>query len=209
MGVFNFGSYYARARYTLFFCVSKQTFVSCSGGDFFMAQCLYPDRPFQSRKACRFILAFFWISGLICGFLVYLSAETSLVPLMHSILSETVSIVSLLCVTALPFLLSIFMVFFSKPWLILPICFCKAFLFSFVSIGILQLYGSAGWLIRFLLLFSDCVTVPFLYWFWLRCLTRTDLFFGCTSAFLLALGFLIGSMDYRIISPVLARLIEF
>ena len=174
-----------------------------------MARFFISGLPYKLRKGYRFVLAFFWIVGLLCGITVYISAEDSLFPVMRSISFHAVSIVSLLCVNLFPFLLSAFAVSSSKTVLMLLICFSKAFLFSFVSLGISQTYGSAGWLIRSMLLFSDCLTTPMLYWFWLRHLPENRPYVGWETFGMSALGILIGSVDYRIISPFLASLIEF
>ena len=161
------------------------------------------------RKGCRFFLACFWLSGILCGVLAFLSAGRTLVSLMRSTLLVPVSIVGMLCVTILPFLLSAFAVSLSKPVFLLPICFGKAFLFAFVSIGILQAFGSAGWMFRWILLFSDCVCVPLLYWFWLRHISGVRSLYGGEAALMCALGLLIGSVNFSIISPFLAGLIDF
>ena len=174
-----------------------------------MARNFRPNLPHRLRKEARFALAFCWVSGLICGIWVFLTADTSLFFMMRSIPTGALSIVSLLCVTALPFLLSIFMVSISRPFLILPLCFCKALLFSFVSLGIIQVFGSAGWLFQHLLLFSDCAAVPILYLYWLRNMSGANLTFSWETVFFLALGCLSGSVDYRIIMPLLAHLIDF
>ncbi len=162
----------------------------------------------RRRKGCRFILAFCWLAGLICGIFIYLSSANSLTSMMRSVLYAPVSIVGLLCVTVLPFLLSAFAVFFFRPVWLLPICFAKAFLFAFISMGIVQDFGSAGWLIRCLLLFSDCIGVPILYWFWMRCLSDDRRLSGWELTWIFSLVLLVGSVNKSIISPVLAHLIE-
>ena len=53
---------------------------------------------------------------------------------------------------------------FSKKYF----CFFKAFSLGYCISGVCILYGSAGWLVRLLLLFSSTVSAPVLYWFWLR-----------------------------------------
>lgn len=178
-------------------------------GVYSVARFFCPDLPNLWRRGCRFFLACFWLSGFLCGISVYLSAGRTLVSLMRSTLLVSVSIVGMLCVTTLPFLLSAFAVFLSRPVLLLPICFEKAFLFAFVSIGIIQAYGSAGWLLRWFLLFSDCTSVPMLYWFWLRHISGDRPLDGLGVALMCALGLLIGSVNYSVIPPFLAGLIDF
>ena len=80
----------------------------------------------------------------------------------------SVSIVGLFLVTVFPFLLSALAAVFSVPGLCFPICYAKAACFSFVSLGILTAFGSAGWLCCFLLLLRDWLGMGVLYLFWLR-----------------------------------------
>ncbi len=173
-----------------------------------MARFFFYDSPQRRRKVCRFLLACMWLSGLLCGTLVYLSAEDSLISQMRSCVYAPVSIIGLLCGILLPFLFSAFAVYFSMPVLLFPICFGKAFLFSYISAGILFAFGSAGWLIRYLVLFGDCVSTPVLYWFWLRNLPGSHTRHTGESVFIVSLLILAGSIQYSVISPFLARLIE-
>ena len=174
-----------------------------------MAWFPFSDLPYRRRKGGCFLLAFCWIAGLVCGIWVCLSAGSSFSSWMRSTVYGSVSIVSLHFVTILPFLLSAFAFFISSPALLLAICFCKAFFLSFISLGVYQAFGSAGWLIRHLLLFSDCMSAPLLYWYWRHHLLSNDSFCVWKSACVLALSILIGSINYCIISPFLASLIDF
>ena len=153
----------------------------------------------RQRKNERLFLAFCWCGGLICGILAYSTAGVSFAPMMRGAAFGAVSIAGLLGITTLPFLISAFAVSFSMAWLLFPVCFCKAFAFSFVSMGVLQAFGSAGWLVRLLLLFSDCTGMPLLYGFWLRHLPGCHSAGAWEKAFLFAAFMLLGSVDYRII----------
>ena len=162
----------------------------------------YPSR----RKFCHF-LALCWAASLCCGIYFWFHAGSSFLSLMRSSLYSSVSIVSLLLVTGLPFLLSAFAVFLSCHWLLPAIAFGKGFLFSFISMGALASFGCAGWLLRLLLCFSDLMSMPILYWFWLHCCRIRKYGFGCCTVLSAALIFLIGSIDYCLIAPFLADLI--
>lgn len=161
------------------------------------------------RRKNSLLLAFVWTLGLIGGIYAIFAADHFPVSLMHGFSSETMSIVHLLSLTALPFLFSILAVWAIKPALIMMLCFVKAFLFSYVSLGILQYYGSSGWLIHFLLLFHECASIPILYFFWLRGLYDIGFFHNFEGVLLVSLGLLVGSIDYSIISPFLAHVIDF
>lgn len=128
--------------------------------------------------------------------------------MMLGSVSGAVSIVSLLSVTVLPFLLSASAVFSSCRWLLLPIAFFRAFLLSYVGMGIYGCFGSAGWLFRLLLCFSELFSTPLLYWFWLRCCDPDRGRIAPQGALTGALCLLIGSVDYCLISPQLRSLIN-
>lgn len=160
----------------------------------------------ERRKKGRLLLASFWCAGLFFGIYGYLTAGTPFLSWMRGVVPGSVSIVGLLGITVFPFLISALAVFFSTPWLLLLVCFCKAFLFSFVSLGIWQAFGSAGWLARLLWMFSDCIGIPLLYGFWLRHLSGDRAVGGLETGCYLAAFVLLGSVDYRIISPFWMRL---
>ena len=171
-----------------------------------MARLFHLSFPEWWRKYRSVLLALCYLAGLFFGVFVFRSADERLELLMRGAFSGTVSIVGLLCVTILPFLFSAFAVFLSRPVLLFLVSFVQAFAFSFVSLGILRCSGSAGWLTRWLLCFSGSVFAPVLYLYWQRHLTRP--FSGLEAAGMLSVCLLIGSIDYCLISPFLARLIN-
>ena len=173
-----------------------------------MVRHFYPDQQLRKRKRNVLLLAFCWLSGLFYGLVLYLSAGTSFNSLVRRLPFELVSIVCLLAVTALPFLLSLFLVLFSKPLLILPLCWFKALVLSFISCGILQSYDSFGWLFQHMVLFSDWITTPVLYWFWIRIL-RVSPTFWLDTLLSFILVFLTASLEHSIISPFMACLIDY
>jgi len=105
-------------------------------------------------------------------------------------------------------LFSAFAVYISQPVLLIPIAFCKAFLFSYTSIGILTAFGSAGWLIHLLFMFGDILTLPLLWYFWSKFLSdNCSHAIRCLLPILITAAF-IGYTEYRVISPFLANLIS-
>lgn len=171
-----------------------------------MARLFHRNLPVRRRKYSFLILALCYLSGLLFGALASRFAGNRLDLLMRGALSGAVSIVGLLCITVVPFLFSAFAVYLSHPALLFLVSFAEAFLFCFVSLGVMRCAGSAGWLIRWLLCFSGSVFAPVLYLYWLRHLTEP--FSGLEAAGMLSLCLLIGSVDYRLISPFLAELIN-
>ena len=173
-----------------------------------MAQSFRWNMPAWWRKCCFSLLAFCWIAGLVSGASVCLAAGDSLNSLVRGAAARPVSIVSLLGVTMFPFLFSAFAVYISEPRLLLIVSFGEAFVLSFVSLGAMRCGGSAGWLVRWLLIFSASLSAPLKYLYWLRYLAGGRRFDGLEAACLLCLCALIGSVDFRLVSPLLARLIH-
>ena len=133
-----------------------------------MTQCFSFDVISARRRHSPLFLALFYLAGILFGILGGFHSGAFFLPLMHSFHADSVSIVSLICLNFSPFLLSALAVFLSVPNLLLPISFGRGFLYAFVSMGVASWFGSAGWLVRFLLLFSDTLSMPLLYCFWQR-----------------------------------------
>lgn len=170
-----------------------------------MPRFLIHDFPPNSRKAHRGALAFALLGGLILGCVIYPSAEFDSSFLMCSAADSAVSIVGLLSVVLLPFLFSAVAVYISQPCLLLGIAFCKGLSFSLVSLGVMTAYGSAGWLMRSLLMFADILSLPMLVFFWIH--------YGISGRITLrgilvclAVCVFICSIDSWIIAPFLAGL---
>lgn len=161
--------------------------------------CLQPD----DRKGTALLLAILWLFGILLGIACFYLSRAFLVPLMRSTACGSVSIVGLIFTVFLPFLLSAAALWNDLRWLLLGTCFCKAFLFAFVSLGILIGTQSGGWLLRYFLLFGDCTALPVLYWYWLHCAcapAKHRWFPTVLTGSVLA--FVVG-LDYHIISPFL------
>ncbi len=159
------------------------------------------------RKMTSLLLAFCWCSGLFCGIFAFLNWGIENISWMRSAPYGAVSIVSLVEITLIPFLISALAVCFSMAWVIYPVCFCKAVLLSFVSMGVMQAFADAGWLMRWLLLFSDLLGAPLLYGFWLRHLPGKPVATVWETGLCLAAITLLGSVEMRIVSPFLASLL--
>lgn len=201
MGELKIGCFYARAMYSFLFFIIQEDFS-------FMAQKFHPDLQVWWRKGCTLFLAFFWLTGILFGAWISVAAGEPLLSLMRGAFSSSVSIVGLLLVTTLPFLLSALAVFLSGPGWLLPLSFGNGFLYSYVCLTVLRCFGSAGWLVRLLLCFGICMMTPVLYFFWLRHISgeRKNIF--GEVFFLFSLAVLIASIDYSLVSPFLANLIN-
>ena len=173
-----------------------------------MAWFLHRNIPQNFRKIYIFFLAFVWLCGLLCGVGFSNLAGDPYLSMMRIAPSGSVSIVSLLSVSLLPFLFSAFAVYIHSFGLLAGLCFIKGCLFAFVSMGLFLAYDSAGWLLRLLMMFSDlCCLVP-LWWCWLHILRHAG--HGSFRPVLIcgAVAVSIVGLDYLYVLPLLARLAE-
>lgn len=160
-------------------------------------------------RACTPILALSWIIGILIGVYSGISAGPFVLSLMRMAGDAHMSIVGLLVCMSLPFLISAFLLSLRIPWFVPVVAFFKACSYGFCALAIVRAFGSAGFLVKFLFLFSDTLTLPVLYWFWLRQLSCS-----CGSLkkdLVTALGIVavIVLLDHLLISPFLVNIIEF
>ena len=160
------------------------------------------------RKIATRLLALSWILGMILGSLGAIYGESTLVVLVRQGVCSELSFTGISVVTMLPFLLSAFAVTFSEPWLLLLISTLKAFSFSFCAWGVCLTFGQSGWLVLILFLFSDIALIPLLYFYWLRHIKGTIPPSFWELPLFLAIALLIGSIDYRFVSPFLSTLMH-
>lgn len=160
------------------------------------------------RRVNAIILAFALLTGFTLGAYTATLAEPSSFSLMRTASESCVSIVCLLPALLLPFLFSAFAVYISQYWLLIPIAFTKAFFFSYLSAASLLLFRGSGWLVQLLLMFTDCLSMPVLCWFWLRTCTvsRESVLRSFVSAALVVIGII--CLDYQFISPFLVELLS-
>lgn len=144
-----------------------------------------------------------WLFGFLFG---YIMLEPFFFPLMRSSAMQSVSIVGLLVSIFLPFFFSYFAVISHKPIIILIVCFLKAVAFGFSGALISQMFYSASWLVRFLLMFSDFCFMPVLFTLWIRRFSTPNIC-GMTDFVVTALlGVGITAVDYFCICPIVIRL---
>ena len=166
-----------------------------------------PILPTTGCRRNRFFLACTWIFGLISGAVCSVHSGIFLTSLMRTAVHGSVSIVGLMSAGLLPLLFSAAAVFISKIWLLIPVAFCKAFLYAYFAAGLMAAYGNAGWLVRILFMFSDYVMLPVLWWYWMSVLDGRDRLFYRKSAVACAAALMIGCFDFYIVSPFLASLL--
>ena len=162
-----------------------------------------------NRLYCRFfrkentsLLAFYYLFGFALGLsFSFFSGVTS--SLMHSFSDYAVSIVWFLIHLLLPFLFSVFAVCISAPELLYCICMLKAFLLSYLSVFLMIVYSNYGFLKRTLILFSDYISIPVLFFFWYRHISGITELNTSEIVFFLLILIGIGVLDYYFISRFL------
>ena len=120
------------------------------------------------RRMEMFILALFTFLGAVLGVAVSYSSEPYFFLMMRKAASSHVSIFGLMLSAMIPFLITAAAYCFSKPFLLLPISFFKAFTYTLAMCTVRIAFLQAGWLMCMLLLFSDTANIVVLYWYWIR-----------------------------------------
>ena len=161
------------------------------------------------RRHSTVLLAAVWCLGLLAGIFLVSRASESVIALMRLAGKSRVSIVGLLLGNLLPFLLSFAAISSSMPRLVYAVCFFRSALYGFCAFGVGLGYGSAGWLVQALLLFSDVLTMPALFWFWIRHIggrrrSRNRDFLLCVIY-----AVAVWAADFCLVAPFLARLLSF
>ena len=156
------------------------------------------------RKYAIPCLACSWIIGLVSGLWAVRYVDFDLFGLENFFHSYTP--LSVFSVALLPVLISVLVVFTEQFWLLLPISFLKAFSFAYVGSLVGSGYGSAGWLVQMLLMFSDCISLPFIWWFWCRILKSTEQITFSSILPIALVAVSIGALDFKVISPFLSLL---
>ena len=158
----------------------------------------------RCRKYATSVLAFSWMLGLSLGFSAVISGVFA--SAFRQVANVSPSFLSIISVLLFPVVVSFLAVFAGMRWLIFPLVFLKAIAFAYVGWSVVITFGSAGWLLRLLIMFSDCACIPLFLWFWNRAINSE--FDSLLPAFfvtiLITLG--VGLIDYCVISPFLASL---
>ena len=119
------------------------------------------------------------------------------------------SIVVGFVMSAIPFIVFYICIRCSVFFCVLPLAFFKAFAFMYCFAGITVAYGDAGWLVRFLLLFSDCFSMPLFLWYMGRSILRTKDRTDRDIWFCILVLAVVRCMDSYVISPFAMELLKF
>ncbi len=150
-----------------------------------------------------------WTFGLLSGLYVVSESNDSARSVFLLFLSSRSTLVGLILTQMFPLVFSCFIFWLSKPNLIHLVIFIKAFLFAYCAFGIVLAYGTAGWMIRWIILFSSsCSTLPLL-WFWCRNFTKKGESY-CQDLLVCAFSLiLICVFDYLAVLPLAKRLVNY
>ena len=152
------------------------------------------------------LLFCFGLVSLIAGTLLAVRADSSAFSLMRQAVISPVSIVCHLALQLLPFLIAAYAVSISRSWLLYTVFSCKLFSFAYTGTLVWIAFGSAGWLVRFLILFSDIILVPVFCWFCTKRLMKSD---GAKDLWLcMGLTVITVLMNLFIFSPFLVKIIH-
>lgn len=149
-----------------------------------------------------------WTAGLFLGVFLANYAHENYFLLMRMAAKSRVSIVGLLTSAMLPFLFVFYFAHIRNFWPITVICLMKGILFSFGAVAVASAFGSAGWLVRLLLQFTDICLIPIFSWLVLRSCVKDAGRLQKDAVICSAMVALICSLDYCVVSPYLAMLIE-
>ena len=181
-------------------CCEKEIFMNRSKVFYAFSSSLRCIRP-------SYVLAGSWVAGLFLGTAYGCRVDHSFLLLMRIAISSHTSIVGLARLLYIPLLLAALAVCFHYPQWLITVCFSKAFLFAACSASLYAAFGSAAWLIRIMLQFSDTCTLPFLYWFCMRNISDLHEKFRFDLLVCLVAATILGLFDFCVISPFLVKLI--
>ena len=161
---------------------------------------------FDQRYVYRLLL--FWSFGFGVGVCAGGLLPSYIFALMRMSFYERVSIVGALVINFLTLFLTVLAVRFKQRFILYMLCIIKALAFGLSLVGIGYAFGSAGWLIFwivFIPLFIDSAVflrIVFRNREWDRRRTTGDIV--CSSIILLAVVF----MDYLMVSPFITGLLN-
>lgn len=155
------------------------------------------------RKYAIIFLSFSWLLGLLCGLFYWFHSFQVQKHLFLSAYYADASILDIFLISILPVLVSVLFVYVNAPVLLIPLAFIKAFSFSACSIGFLWAFGTAGWLLRLLFMFSDCILVLVLLWFWIRHISGDRMLLRKDTFTCVKIMLMVGIFDFLFIVPII------
>ena len=147
-----------------------------------------------------------WFLGVDLAYWVFQTSGSVFCTLMGRAFSGSVSIVGLLSILIFPFLITVLASVLRKSYPLYMMSFVNGFVYSICSLSVHSYFGSAGWLVHFLLMFSQTSNLVVLLSIWIRfvlnkrCVSLKTIIWG----FVLCVVILV--IDLQLISPFVALL---
>lgn len=163
---------------------------------------------YSFRHWQTFYISFFWVLGLLIGFIFASYSSAQSISLMRSVALSRMSISGLLLFQILPFICSAIFLHHSRSFFLYITVLLKALCFSCCSCCISIAYGDAGWLTRWLLLFSDSFSVILLLWFLLRNSADNESHLGIELLFCITTLITVGCVDFGVVAPFVETLLK-
>ncbi len=155
----------------------------------------------------RLLLCACWLLGLCAGGFLGLLFEPFSFSMMRSAAVQSVSIVGLFLSALFPLVFTYFSVYLHKPIIIFLVCLFKAVAFGFSGTVIAKYFGDSGWLMQFLLLFSDSCVLPVLFLVWFLCLGDSNNMKRIPFLSYCIFGISVAAVDYYVVSPFVLGLL--
>lgn len=156
----------------------------------------------------KVLLCCTWFLGLVLGYCFSFQISDIFASLMLSVADSRLSIVGLFFSLIFPFFISAVLLRYTSPLAILPLVFIKAFSFSLCACAVTFAFGDAGWLVRWLLIFSDSFLIVLLLWFWLKNISEEKRTIKTDLLLCIIASGLIGCADLCFVSPFLVMLFD-
>ena len=168
----------------------------------------YKSNFFVTWRRCSIpTIVFSLILGLHTGILLCVRSGPTFFSLMHNVASESMSLVGCLSLGLIPLLVCAVCIHLGAGCIIPIVLWAKGLSFGFVSCLAFRAFGSAGWLIHFLLFSLRQIQLIILILFCIRFCCQEEVpgfryifpYFAASAALCVA--------DYLIIAPFLAEII--
>ena len=168
--------------------------------------CLYKRRLDRNTVLGLWLFAS-WYAGLFLGFIAADFHGGTVVSFLRQAPLERSSVFAVLCASAFPLLFSACAVTFIHSGICYLIALTYGFCLALLAGALVVCYGSGGFLLTVLLLFSAVFGSCVLLWYLLRRLQSQQGFVTDTVLGLLVI-FTLGMIDYFIVSPFLTDIFK-
>ncbi len=149
-------------------------------------------------------LCILWFLGICVGYFISARHVGTFATLMHGAQFCSASIISSVSALTLPFIISTVLTYLNTPAFVNEaLVFLYSLLYSFTTCGVSLCFESAGWLVRWLFLFSCNLTSPALFFFILRRVTHGMEMMFIDLGICLAIVLLVVILNCHLIDPLL------